>query len=396
MKKCMIIGATYTQIPLIRTARRRGYAVVVASVDGNYPAFSYADEVCYVDISNPQAVLEKARELRIDGIATCCMDTGVRAVGCVCEAMGLCGLTERAALLSNQKLLMKEAFARGGVSSPEYRKAACFEELKRAWEALPHPVILKAVDLQASRGIYVCRSYSELEAAYQEAMGLTREGFCIVEQFVKGVDIGAQAFVYHGEILFVLPHNDEVFTGSANLPIGHSAPLLASEAVIQEVKRQCELAIRALGLDNCAVNIDLILADDGSVYMIELTGRAGATCLPELVSLYYGIDYYEMIVRMAMGEDPRTVFDGRAHAPTPNASRFLMADKSGVLKEVANDNPPSEDIALMELYVSPGDPVQKFSDGKDRIGQMVVTGKSVEECFARLDQLSKGVTLIYR
>lgn len=396
MKKCMVIGATYTQIPLIRTARRLGYYTIAASVDGDYPAFSWADEVCCVDISDPQAVLEKARELHIDGVATCCMDTGVRAVGYVCEAMGLCGLAERAALLSNQKLLMKDAFAKGGVSSPAYRKVSSAEELRDAWRTLPNPVILKAVDLQASRGIYVCHSYSELENAYQEAMKLTREDFCIVEQFVKGIDIGAQAFVYHGEILFVLPHNDEVFTGSANLPIGHSAPLLAPEAVICEVKKQCELAIRSLGLDNCAVNIDLILADDGSVYMIELTGRAGATCLPELVSLYYGIDYYEMIVQMAMGEDPRPVFEGRASIPTPNASRFLMADKSGVLKELVNDNPPSDDIALMEFYVKPGDHIRKFSDGKDRIGQMVVTGKSLDKCFCRLDQLSKGVTLAYQ
>lgn len=395
MKKCMVIGATHTQVPLVKTAKRLGYYAIVASTDGNYPAFSCADEICYVDILNPQAVLAKARELNIDGIATCCMDTGVRAVGYVCEAMGLCGLTERSALLSNQKLLMKEAFVKGGVKSPAYQKVSTIADLKEAWEILPHPVILKAVDLQASRGIYLCHSYAELEDAYQQAMDLTREDFCIVEQFVVGIDIGAQAFVYQGEILFILPHNDEVFSNHANLPIGHSAPLAASDAVIEETKKQCELAIRALGLDNCAVNIDLILAEDGNVYMIELTGRAGATCLPELVSLYYGIDYYEMIVKMAMGEDPRPIFSNRSAVCTPNASRFLMADKTGVLKELRNDTPPSADIALMEFYVQPGDQVHKFMDGKDRIGQVVVTGESLEKCFGRLDQLSAGITLIF-
>lgn len=57
------------------------------------------------------------------------------------------------------------------------------------------------------------------------------------------------------------------------------------------------------------MNIDLLKADDGQIYIIELTGRVGATCLPELVSLYYGINYYEMIVKNALGEDPRQVFD---------------------------------------------------------------------------------------
>lgn len=395
MKKFMILGATYTQIPLIEAGKKLGYHTIVASIPGDYPALAYADEVCNVDISNPEAVLEKARELQIDGIATCCMDLPVRAVGYVSEKMGLCGLTEHAALLSNQKLLMKDAFVKGGVKSPAYRKVSSEEELEKAWNELPRPVILKAVDLQASRGIYVCRTFEELTTAYHEAMQLTRENFCIVEQFVKGIDIGAQAFVYNGEILFILPHNDEVFVGSANKPIGHSAPLLASDDVIAETKKQCELAIRALGLNNCAVNIDLIKTDDGEIYMIELTGRVGATCLPELVALYFDIDYYKMIAMMAMGEDPRPVFEGRPGTETANASRFLMADKVGVLKELVNNNPESPDIALMDIYVKPGDKVKPFEDGKDRIGQVVVTGKNLDACFKRLDEIAENVILNY-
>ncbi|KAF5034173.1 hypothetical protein DSECCO2_599000 [anaerobic digester metagenome] len=170
---------------------------------------------------------------------------------------------------------------------------------------------------------------------------------------------------------------------------------MASDEVIAETKRQCELAIRALALDNCAVNIDLLKTDDGHIYMIELTGRVGATCLPELVALYFGIDYYEMIVKMAMGEDPYPIFTNRSGVLTANASRFLMAEKSGVLKEISNKNLSDDDIALMELYVNPGDKVQKFEDGKDRIGQIVVTGKDLSSCFRRLDEISDRITLIY-
>ena len=394
-KKIMILGATYTQVPLIETAKRLGYHTIVAGIAGDYPGNAVADEVCVVDISKPEAVLEKAMELKIDGIATCCMDLPVRAVGYVSEKMGLCGLTEQAALLSNQKLLMKDAFAKGGVRSPEYRKISSESELLKAWDEMPHPQMLKAVDLQASRGIYVCSTLDELKAAYSEAMSLTREDFCIVEEFVKGIDIGAQAFVYNGEILFILPHNDEVYVGSANKPIGHSAPLIASDAVIEETKKQCELAIRAIGLNNCAVNIDLIKTEDDNVYMIELTGRVGATCLPELVALYYGVDYYEMIVKMAMGEDPRPVFNARPASVTPNASRFIMAEADGILKELVNNNPQSDDIALMDIFVKPGDAVRKFDDGKDRLGQVVVTGETIEKCFSRLDVIAEGFELIY-
>ena len=391
----MILGATNTQVPLIRTARRLGFHTIAAGVAGNYPGIAEADEACFVDIRDPDAVLEQARTLGIDGIATCSMDMGVRALGRVCENMGLCGLTERAALYSNQKLLMKDAFVRGGVRSPLFRKVSSEAELLRAWEELPRPLILKAVDLQASRGIYVCRSLDELKDAFRQAMELTQESFCIVEQFVKGIDIGAQAFVYGGEIVFILPHNDEVFTGTANKPFGHSVPLLASDETAAEVKRQCELAIRAIELDNCAINIDLILADDGQVYMIELTGRAGATCCPEMVSLYYGVDYYEMIARMALGEDPRPLFAKRSAKRTPNASRFLTAPRDGVIEDIRCDI-TGDDIAVLELYPKPGDEVRVFQDGKDRVGQAVVTGETVQACFRRLDEVTAALKIAYR
>ena len=393
-KKFMVVGATYTQVPLINTAKRMGYHTIVAGIEGNYPGIAAADEACFVDITNPKAVLEKARELQIDGIATCCMDIGVRSVGYVCEQMGLCGLTEHAALLSNQKLAMKEAFEAYGVKSPAYRKVSSEAELEKAWNELPQPIILKAVDLQASRGIYVCRSYEEALEAFRQAMSLTRENFCIVEQFVTGIDIGAQAFVYNGEILFILPHNDEVYTGSANKPIGHSAPLQVDNDTMEEVKKQCAAAIRAIGLNNCAVNIDLLKAEDGQIYMIELTGRVGATCLPELVAYYYGIDYYAMIVAMAMGEDPRPYFNNRPGTETANASRFLMAPKNGVVKSI---NCPAEgpDVVLKDIYAKPGDTVHVFEDGKDRIGQVVVTGETLQKCFDRLDEIGEMLEVTY-
>lgn len=395
MKKIMILGATINQVPLIRTAKKKGYWTIVASISGDYPGFAEANEICNVDITNPEAVYAKAKELNIDGIATCSMDTGIRAVGYVCERMGLCGLSEKSALLSNQKLLMKEAFIRGGVNTPTFVKVHDEQDLKRAWDQIPHPLILKAVDLQASRGVYIVDTYEKLLNAFHSVMAITKQDFCIVEQYIFGKDVGAQAFVYNGEILFVLPHNDETFTDKASLPIGHSAPLDAPREIYDAIVEQCKLAIRAIELNNCAVNIDLLLADDGNVYMIELTGRVGATCLPELVSIYYGIDYYEMIIATAMGNDPRSIFEKRSDKRTANASRFLMASKTGKVKKLEINIDDIEGIRLLDIYIKEGMEVKKFADGKDRYGQVVVAGDNLQDCFEKLDEVTKKIKIIY-
>ena len=76
-------------------------------------------------------------------------------------------------------------------------------------------------------------------------------------------------------------------------------------------------------LDNCAINADFILKDN-KTYVLELGGRCGATCLAELTSIYYGFDYYEKILRTALGENPHFTFDKPF---VPNASHLLMSDK---------------------------------------------------------------------
>ena len=81
MKKILILGASASQVPLIKTARKMGLHTIAASTPGAWPGFNEADQAAYVDISDPEAVLACARENRVDGVTTCCLDTGVPAIG---------------------------------------------------------------------------------------------------------------------------------------------------------------------------------------------------------------------------------------------------------------------------------------------------------------------------
>lgn len=99
-KRVMILGASYSQIPLYQAAKRMGIHTIAASIPGTYSGFDYADERCYVNIADPEEVLKAAKENKIDGIATCSLDLGMAAIGAVCgkwdfpgrEEKQLCGL----------------------------------------------------------------------------------------------------------------------------------------------------------------------------------------------------------------------------------------------------------------------------------------------------------------
>ena len=392
MKKLMVLGAGFPQAQLINAAKEMGYATVVCSIPGDYPAFDCADEIAYADISDPEAVLAAAKEYAVDGIATCCLDTGVRALGYACEKLGFPGLSEAAAVCSANKWQMKQAFMAQGVNTARCYQVTEVAALEKALQELSMPVVVKAVDLQGSKGVYICQTADDARAAYSEAMALTRQDFCIVEEYIQGNELGAQAFVYKGEIVFVLPHGDNTYMSHTAVPVGHYVPIDAGEDIQAAAIEQSQKAIRALGLDNCAVNIDLI-ERDGKIYLIELTGRAGATCLVELVSIWYGIDYFKMIAAMAMGDDPIAIFNTRSDKRTANASRMLLSEKSGVIRSITDNVTRDESVYDLSLIVKEGDRVEKFTNAKDRLGQLIVQGDTAQACFDRIDEILSQLTI---
>ena len=394
-KKLMVLGAGFPQVNLLKAARELGYETIVASIPGDYPGFAAADEIAYVDISKPEEVLKAAREAKIDGIATCCLDTGIKALGYVCDHMGLTGLTADAAERCNDKYTMKQAFARAGVTSARFLEVRSEAELMDAVAQLGYPAVLKALDLQGSNGVYICHDEAQLKSAFANVQSQSRMDNFILEEFISGYELGAQAFVYHGEIIYILPHGDYTYMSKTAIPVGHFVPAEISKPMEQSVLDECEKAIRALGLDNCAVNIDLI-EKDGRIYVIELTGRAGATCLVELVSIYFGLDYYKMIAMTAMGEDPRGFFAAGEHKGVANASHMLISEQTGTLAAIEGleDFAGDADIYDLSVIVKPGDHVNKYAMAKDRLGQVIVKGETYAACKEKLDGVLDRVRFI--
>lgn len=388
MKKLMIMGAGIYQVPLIKRAKAMGIHTIAVSIPGNYPGFAVADEICHINTVDYEAVLKVAREKQIDGIVTAGTDVAVITIGKVCDEMGLTGLSFEAAKIASDKMLMKECYEANGVRTARFRKVRFEDDLKEAIRDLEYPLIFKAVDSSGSRGITRVNKPEDIEAAVAAVKAVTRKQYYIVEEFIIGEEFGAQAFVYGGKLQFVLPHGDYVFTGDTGVPVGHFAPYNLSEEVLRDVYEQTEKAIRAMKLNNCAINADFIMKD-GKTYVLEIGGRSGATCLAELVSIYYGFDYYEKIIQAALGEKP----EFPQEKAVPNASKLLMSDRDGVIRSIANHNPQDERIYEVMFDYSVGEAVKKFKVGPHRIGHVITQGRTLEEATQVLEEALKNIEI---
>lgn len=391
MKKLMILGASYSQIPLIRVAKQLGLRTIAASIPGDYPGFAEADDVCYADITSPDEVLAAARSHKIDGIATCCMDTGVLAQGYVCTELGLPGPSAKAAQLCTNKSWMKDAFARSGVQTARFVKITSETDLVPAMKELTFPLILKAVDQMGSRGIYRCGSAQEVFENYPKTMAATKKSYCLLEEFIEGTLFGVEAMVENGTLRFVLPNGTTAFQGFTPTPVGHYVPAPELAGLEEQIRTQVQKVVNALGFDNTPMNCDFICRD-GQVYVVEATARAGATCLAELVGTYYGVDYYEQIVRLAMGL-PLSPLLGGTGPHTPNLSHIVISRSDGMITKLENRNPDADDILDISFNVSEGDPVKAYTNGRDRLGQIIVKGPTLDICRKRLAEILDHIVI---
>ncbi len=390
MKKLMILGASYTQIPLYEAARRLGIHTIAASIPGPYPGFAYGDESAFVNIADPKAVTQAAKDLQADGIATCGLDLGMRAIGRACQELGLPGPSREAAEKASNKYQMKQALTAAKVQTARFYCIHNEQELEAAMDQLPFPVILKAVDLMGSRGIFRSDTREEARQNFHKSMEATGQDYCLIEEFIQGDLFGVEAMVQKGQVLFILPNNTEAFISSTPTPVGHSVPLVDLDVLGDQIYRQTLGAIQALGLDNCPVNCDFIKRD-GKVYVVELTGRSGATGLSEMTGIYYGINYYETIVRLAMGEDVSGDF---AHPlGTACLTHTLGCHREGRVRRICNENPPLRGREELSFNIQAGDMVHPYTNGRDRIGQVILTGESLDRCQKRLEEILSHIRL---
>ena len=400
----MILGAGVYQAPLIRRARARGLYTLAVSIPGNYPGFALADQALYLNTRDAEAAAEAARREGVQAVATTGTDVAMPALAAVCEALGLPGISRESAAMATDKIRMKEAFLAGGVGTSPFRAVRSPEEALAAAEEIGYPVMMKIPDQSGSRGITRAENPEALREAWDFSRKATRAGQLLVEGFVEGREFGIDAAVQGGRLLAVIPHEKRVhFSRRTGVPEGHLCPADFSPETEEAIRRETEKIVRALGLRDCAVNVDAMLTPEGMISVIEAAARCGGTGIPEVVGGYLGLSWYDVILDLALGipvklPGPEEILCcGRAAA-----SRIIIGSRAGRLKEISYEaegrrivNADWEGESLqVSLNAVPGDPVSEFDSGPERLGQAVFLGKSRAEILAAEESFLRSLRVI--
>lgn len=302
-KKLAIIGASYLQNPLILKAQEMGLETHVFAWECGDIGEKTADFFYPLSIVEKDLILEKCRQIGVDGICTIASDLANVTVVYAAQAMGLTSNSLDCLVASTDKKVMRDRFATHGDPSP--RSFVVDDSFDLASSGLRFPIIVKPADRSGSRGITRLEDPSEFDAAVARAREVSLSKTVLAEEFFEGAEYSVEYISWQGKHHFLAV--TEKFTTGAPMFIetGHLEPARLSDEMREQVCAVVEHALDSLGVQYGASHSELKINDNGEIALIEIGSRMGGDRIgSDLVSLSSGYDFLKAVIQVALGQMP--------------------------------------------------------------------------------------------
>lgn len=394
-KKLLLLGGLPYLIPIIREAHNLGVHVITADYLPNNIAHHYSDEYCNVSIIDKDAVLEKAKELQIDGILSHAVDPGVTTAAYVAEQLKLpFQCSYQAACILQDKSLFRQFLSENGFNSPKAKGYTQLSEALNDAKNFKWPVIIKPVDSAGSKGVSKVNRLEHLPQAINMALSEAHNGHFIIEEFLEkeGYSIGSESFVVDGKLMYN-GFYDQYFDNEGKNPYVPTAeiwPSLMKQEYLEEIKQQLQRLFSLLQVRTGLFNVECRLCTDGKLYLMEVSPRGGGNRLAEMLNYAADVNINEAETRKALG-----LPIAKMHEPNYRghfAIYVLHSQKHGVLQKIdINKDFENKHLLEVELRCKPGDSISDFSGANAALGTLFLQFESRDELDAALKNINHNI-----
>jgi biotin carboxylase len=288
----------------LRECNRQGWTVVLITAESirdkaHWP-MEAIDEIFYLPDDgqkwNPlhmrNAVSYLARTRVFDRIVAL-DDFDIELGAMIREHLRIPGMGETTARYFRDKLAMRMRAAETGLNVPEFIHVLNHAQLARFLDRIPPPWVLKPRSSAGAIGIRKVHSKDEFWGIV-ESLGDEQSGY-LLERFVPGDIFHVDTIMSEREIVFAIASG----YGTPPLQVAHGGGIFTTRIL----ERDCDTARRlleenrrvlaALGLLRGVSHTEYIVGrEDGRVYFLETSARAGGAHIADLVEAATGINLW--------------------------------------------------------------------------------------------------------
>jgi biotin carboxylase len=390
-----VLGGGRHQVPLIRAAEERGVEVVLVDYLPDAPGRAVATHSLVQDALDSAAAIDAGRRFGIDGVVTTGTDLAVVTMADVAAALGLpFWISPDAARTATDKTLMHGAFEAHGVAGA--RRLLLMPADEPDVGDVPYPVVVKPADSQGQRGVTRVDGVAGLPAAVELARRHSATRRVLVEQFLTGPEITANAWVQGGDVV-LLAVNDRV---SYNPPphIGvayqHVHPSHHALPHLDDIRDQLRRVATAYGMANGPLYAQMIVGDDRAC-IVEAAARVGGGHESSMFPLITGTDVESRLLDLALTGtcEPFGYDMTRADPPAHVAVTFVLGRAGTVDRFESLDSRP-DGIVEAGWYCRPGTELGDVRDSLGRIGYFVTVGSDRDDLDRRSEAFYRSLKVL--
>ncbi|STQ87099.1 ATP-grasp domain-containing protein [Helicobacter muridarum] len=305
MKKILIAGGKFTDIPTIKAAKRLGFFVITSGNNKDDLGHSYADKTILCDYSDKEAMLDIAKKEKICALFSACDDFSALTCSFISEHLNIGNFDSfETTKTIHHKDLWREFLQKNNLVTP---KAKGFSNIESALHEIPRifkdsKVIIKPVDFATGKGISQIQisKNTDITPNIKQAMNASRSGHIVVEEFLEGSNHGFSTLIKDQKVIFYF-YDNELHDYNPFAVSGTTTSNIFSSEIIQNIVHQIEKIARTLHLKDGIFHTQIILtntAQGKKPFIIEVCRRAGGDLYSEFIAKSCGIDYMRLAISL--------------------------------------------------------------------------------------------------
>jgi len=331
-EKVFIIGGGKLQLDFIRTVKENGYKSIVFDYNPDCEGAKIADEFYCVSIDEKEEIYEIAKKEGPIAIHTVATELGNITACYVGEKLGLNTNSYETALNTVDKDRMKKIFENHDIPTARVDRVYSESELDNL--EVSFPLVVKASDRSAGRGVSLVNNRAELIEAYKDAYKESNNKIVLIEEYLQGdqysVELVSQNGVHH-----ILGVTKEYFIDEKDFVESHYLlPSFNEQEIISEYKGLLERVLNAFEIKYGASHIEFRVSADKNVKIIEIASRMGGM-RDRLLNISKGINYNQLILNSITKQSMQINADNQSYAL---AKSIFTANDLSSYKEISKNN----------------------------------------------------------
>jgi biotin carboxylase len=303
VKKLLMVGAGVMGRGYVDAARRMGVGVELIDLPSRRAGYAPIVEEFH---ESPDPAEETWIAVALD-VAAKCRPTGVLAfsepqvlaAAWAQHTLGLPGPSLPAALASRDKALQRTLLRRHDVGQPEFHIVGPLDPTPAFdWAASRYPVVAKPLRSFGSLGVRLVPDRAALRALLTDRWP---DEPVLIETYVDAPEYSWEALIQRGEVRFGSYTRKQTSGPPQFVELGHVLPHDFGPQRRDLLDAVMRRAVAALGIDSALVHLEFRF-DGSRVDVLEAAVRTPGDHLMDLLALAYGCDFFELTVRLALGE----------------------------------------------------------------------------------------------